>query len=1358
MAEVGAMLASAVGKHIACKLGDLVKDEIALLWGFEEDVEGMREKMEDLEAVMHDADDRMRRGERDGKAVGRWLAKFKSVAYDVEDVLDELDANELINNTQSKVKLFFSGNNQLVQRATIAHDMKTVRGKIDQIVKEGQTLNLARHEARPEGSRNKETFAASRNIGMKNGMVGRDMEKEKIISLLLKSEANEDISIIPIIGLGGLGKSTLAESVLADQRVNVFDVNVWVHVSEQFNLHNIGSSIMKGINSSISLENCTLQFLHDNLQKELSTTRYLIVLDDLWEEDGQRLEELKRMLQYGCKGSKIIVTTRSKSVVQNLSTGFLANSRKICLVTEPDQINLGVLSPMECWEVMKQRALGPDDNESGLHEIGREIAARCGGIPLVANALGQVMFELRTVTAWEDIRDIKVDLGLREVHQNNTLERLMLSYYYMKMEFKMCFTYLAAFRKGFVVDARHLIQQWMALGYIHGYDDGERCINYLLGMSFLQLSRSPSVGPVQVHGKGPGELTMHDLVHELASIIIANELLLLDANGTKPKTWNKASFCRHAQLINYQNQPNILEDIPTKVRSLHFSNPRKLQLPQMAFSRSKYMRILDLSGCSAGVKSTPSNLNHSGSLVDGQSTSRNIVLPSSLHHSKLLRYLDATALPIKSIPKSFHTLQHMQTLILSQCSIESLPDNICSLQKLCHLDLSSNISLNELPVSLGKLSKLSFLNLLGCSILQELPESICEMTSLRHLDMSECIALRKLPDKFGSLPKLIFLNLSGCSKLTKLPDSVRLRSLEHLDLSNCHVLEYLPKDFGNLQNLGFLNLSGCYKVSLLPESFWQLIHLKFLDLSDCHDLRELPESFGNLFELEFLIVASCCKLKLLPESLCQLLKLRHLNLSYCLRLENLPSSIGDLKLELLDISGVNCKDLPDSIRDLTTLNQLLVSSAQEEMFDKACDIKKHLNLPGVIVHEVHQLENKGYSSIVELAQLTCHELTIVELQNVMNPKDAERAKLRDKSDLHSLHLAWGVQCENDKCVLERLIPPRTLEQFSIWDYMSKDFPNWMYDISSYLPSLTFLKLSGLGTCHNLPPVGLLANLRSLHMENIPNITKIGKEFYGEGGTCRKLRVIRLESMENLVEWWTTQSSEENEESLIPNLHTLDIGDCPKLKFLPYPPRSMFWLLDNSSMIWPKRGFGKLSSSTLPFKMVVQNCNFAPHKWDRLQHLPTLEIFEVYSCNGLRMFPDVIGCLTSLTRLHLRSLMDLEILPECLGNLTSLEHFIITNCPQVTSLPESMKNLTALTELWLKKCNGLYVLPEWLGQLESLQEFNIIDCPNLKRLPESIQSLTKLEELYIWGCPSLVGRCQWEDANMISRIPKVTLRR
>uniref|UniRef100_A0ACD5WP45 Uncharacterized protein n=3 Tax=Avena sativa TaxID=4498 RepID=A0ACD5WP45_AVESA len=1339
MVGVGEMIASAMVKQITSRLIKIAGDEISLQWKFKGEVDKMAEKMKYLAAVMHDADNKVRRGGIHGETVGLWLLQLKSISYDIEDLLDDLDSK----NNEAKLKIFFSRNNQAYQWITRPHNLEDVGKRIEELKNEGKAFNLD-PEARVEQSKKNDTFAAISDGGTKTGMQGRSAEKDKLIRLLLRTEANERISIIPIVGLGGIGKTTLAQSVYADKRVNVFDIQAWVHVSDKFDLRKIVRTIIRSVDININLDTSHKQFLHNILQVTLTGKKYLIVLDDFWEEDGDNLEELKQMLQHGSNGSRIVVTTRKQSVVETMSTGDLAHQRVILPVCESDQINLGVLPTDDCWELMKIRAFGPHDDQTPLKQIGYEIASKCGGIPLVANALGKVMSGNKSVGAWQDIKLRMVDLGLRGEHQKDTLESLKLSYYYMKLEFKICFAYFVAFPKGFIIDTNRLIQQWNALGYIYSEHDGRSCIDYLLGMSFLQISGPPSASQRPMRSSASRKLSMHDLVHDLASIITGDEFVVLDADSTELRTWKKAIHCRHAELIQYKNQSNVFEHLPKKLRSLHIRDSQRWQLPPKAFSQSKYMRVLDLS-CSVGQ------------LSEGQSTSSNIRLPCSIKKMKLLRYLDATGLPVPSLSKSVCTLQNMETLIMSNCLLDILPDDICNLHKLCYLDLSGNRSLIKLPASLGKLSKLSFLNLSGCSILQDVPKSICQLTCLQHIDMSECRAIHNLPDKFGSLPNILFLNLSGCSKLTKLPDSVNLEYLEHLDLSSCHELENLPQDFGNLRSLVFLNLSDCYKVSVLPESFCQLIHLKDLDLSDCHNLSELPDCFGNLSELDSLNLTSCSKLQLLPESFCKLFKLRHLNLSYCMRLEKLPPSLDGLKLQLLDLSSVTFHDLPDSLHGITTLTQLVVTSARKKVYDQARDIRKRLNLAGMIVHTVHQIENKGCSSIVELAELACEELQVLRLYNVRYPEDAERAKLRDKTDLRLLNLRWGLQGEEDKSVLERLIPPRTLEHFFLSGYMNKDFPNWMSHISTYLPSLTYLRLSDLGTCDMLPPVGGLPNLRSLVMQNIPNLRKIVTEFYGVGGeTCTKLRTIQLESMENLVEWWTTLSGEENEEFLIPNLHSLEIKDCPKLKFLPYPPRSMFWRLNDSNMVLPKEGFGKLSSSALPFEMVVKNCNFAPHKWDRLQHLPTLEIFHVDSCNGLRALPEVFRCLTSLTKLYLWAMKDLDTLPECLGNLTSLEHISMEDCPLVTSLPESMKKLTALRVLWLKECIGLEVLPEWLGELISLEEFSIVCCPNLTYLPETVRNLTALKELYIWGCPSLVERCQGEDATMISHIPEVTL--
>lgn len=396
--------------------------------------------------------------------------------------------------------LFFSSYNPLLIRLTMAHKMKKVKGDLYSIEEEGHRLNLVPHHIpiRAAGSTSQDTISFT-NVDRDTEMVGRDTEKEHIIKLLLKSEVEEDISIIPIVGLGGMGKTTLAQAVYLDKRAEIFDLRVWVYVSKKLDLQRIGEIIISKANRSIGSGtseryvpriNDDLQTIIEDMQNILPTKRYLIILDDMWEEGVVKLKNLKYMLQYGAKGSKIILTTRKQQVVENLNVGFLSEQRKICPVQKSDQINLNSLSVEDCWNVMRQMAFRRDEDLGRLEEIGKKIAEKCRGLPLLARSLGFLMSQDKSTQAWEDIRDKKIILDMEE--DQETLQSLMLSFYYMPLDFKLCFTYCAVFPKGFVISRDHLVQQWIALGYIES-TKGYRCINYLLGMCFLQISKSSQV-------------------------------------------------------------------------------------------------------------------------------------------------------------------------------------------------------------------------------------------------------------------------------------------------------------------------------------------------------------------------------------------------------------------------------------------------------------------------------------------------------------------------------------------------------------------------------------------------------------------------------------------------------------------------------------------------------------------------------------------------------------------------------------------------------------------------------------------------------------------------------------------------
>ncbi|KAG2481479.1 hypothetical protein PVAP13_J683309 [Panicum virgatum] len=203
-------MASAVGGLMASKLAELVWDEATLLWRFKDGVDGLKRTMVKLQALMRHADRREGQDEGERREIMRvWMKDFKAAAYDIEDLLDEFDAIELIKQDQPKIKLFFSSYNPFLLRFTIAHKMKKVKEVLTNIEKEGcRTLDLVPQDTSmwaDEVARNQATISPTNGGIDIIRMVGRDTEKKKLIKLL-KSEADEVVSIIPIVGLGGLGR------------------------------------------------------------------------------------------------------------------------------------------------------------------------------------------------------------------------------------------------------------------------------------------------------------------------------------------------------------------------------------------------------------------------------------------------------------------------------------------------------------------------------------------------------------------------------------------------------------------------------------------------------------------------------------------------------------------------------------------------------------------------------------------------------------------------------------------------------------------------------------------------------------------------------------------------------------------------------------------------------------------------------------------------------------------------------------------------------------------------------------------------------------------------------------------------
>jgi len=311
---------------------------------------------------------------------------------------------------------------------------------------------------------------------------GREGEKQEIINLLLHARSNHDESetvIVPIYALGGMGKTTLAQLVYNDDQFKKqYDCRMWVYVSQDFNLLKIGNSIIsqvsaEGAQQSRDLQNRGLQVIMDCLDNLLCNKKVLIVLDDLWEKDDTELSKLKNMLHVGKKGSMIdvIVTTREEEIARKVSTSKL--------------YKLHPLKDDVCWEIIKRSS---NCNQKEFEWIGLDIAKKCVGVPLAAQALGY-MLQSKDISEWKNINDSDI---WNETSDDRVLPSLRLSYQRMPQQLRICFAYCAIFSKGHNIVENDLIHQWSVLGFIET-SKGKEYIKHLLGMSFLQVSKMPLV-------------------------------------------------------------------------------------------------------------------------------------------------------------------------------------------------------------------------------------------------------------------------------------------------------------------------------------------------------------------------------------------------------------------------------------------------------------------------------------------------------------------------------------------------------------------------------------------------------------------------------------------------------------------------------------------------------------------------------------------------------------------------------------------------------------------------------------------------------------------------------------------------
>ncbi|KAK3432571.1 hypothetical protein EUGRSUZ_B00930 [Eucalyptus grandis] len=1084
-------LISSIAGEIVASLAPQAIENIGKLWGAKHDLEALRERVSTLQALLDDAEEQYYQSHE----IKDWVDRLKGAFYDALDMLEEYNVEATRqglrghNKMFKEVRKFFSGSNQVAFILKMSY--------------------------KREWRKRKETHS----FACEGDIIGRDDDKETVKKFLLDSDVKGNVSILPIVGIGGLGKTTLAQYVYNDKMVSEhFELKMWVCVSNDFDMENIVKNILACVTEEV-LNHDALEQLQNKLRRKIDGRRYLLVLDDYWDDELETWLKLKTLLVGGARGSKILITTRLRSVAE------------ITCTTSPHL--LGGLSEMESVNLLMQMAF-PKEEETqdlDLRTIGEEIARRCSGVPLVVRTVGSLLFSKKTKAEWLHFKDYKLPEASRS--EEEIMSVLRLSYNNLPSHLKRCFAFCSLLPKDHKIDKQTFVDLWVVEGFIKPSNTSEP-LEDIAHEYFMNLLSSNFFQDFEKNPLTKRETCkMHDLMHDLACLVVGNECCVV-GNDTK-------SIDARTHHISVGDLPLPFPHLEaSRLRTLIFLKGRMISEEDLhpLMQSFKELHVLDLHDTS--VKK----------------------LPRSICELKYLTYLDLSYNMLNRLPNSIMKLQNLQMLNLDGCRyLEELPRGITKLVSLRNLGIKDCERLSYVPCGLGQLSSLHRLN---CFILPKDKAraknygKLEELYGLNNIRGSLCI--ENLGHVTDTIEEYKAANLTGKQSLESLelewggfntddaiigtrnealldglqpPSNLRELTITGYEGESFPrwMMDSLVSSFPNLVEVGFKDCRRCKRLSPLG----QLPHLKSLQISRLAELEylefghssTLTASFPNLLKLG---IFNCKKLKAMPltshlgdnifgQRVRHLPNLVDLSIKQCDELDLCKDESGDI----LDFQGlqslrdVQIRELPK----LAYLPQWLVQASNLEHLEiLSCGLKA---LP-------EQIE--AFQSLQRLAIALCHSLTSLPKGINCNELDISKDESGNILDFHgglpSLRSMSILFLPKLTSLPQWLLQLRSLESLLIYDC-----PNFKA-LSKQIEKCEELDISKDQSGNILHFHGGLPSLRSVTIGNLPKLTSLPQW------------ILQARNLERLLIWHCRNLKDIPEQiEALQSLQILDIWGAPR---------------------------------------------------------------------------------------------------------------------------------------------------------------------------------------------------------------------
>ncbi|CAJ2638855.1 unnamed protein product [Trifolium pratense] len=1031
--------------------------------------------------------------------------------FEVENLIDEINTEALRRKVKADEYQTLNSTSQVLQKISTRFKRfnKLINSKLQKLIEKLELLSSTGGKKGESGVSNSSSVSnvtaptTSSVVVDESCIYGRDNDIKKLKMMLLSEDANDhagdrNVRMVSIVGMGGIGKTTLAKLLYNDREVKEkFGVRGWAHVSNDFIVYRVLERIIESIisqsildgnpNSELiawvdTMKNRSTGEAYRNLllltvQHVLRTNTFLLVLDDVLDVKPANLLHLRDIFYDGKTGSRIIITARDERL----------------LYTRQCYLSGHYLSPLEsedCWSLLARHAFGAcnDQQQSNLEEIGREIAKKCNGLPFAAVAFGDFLRTQLSPDYWNYV----LESNIWELTDHDLQPFLQLNYHYLSTPLKRCFAYCSIFPKKSIIEKKLVVQLWIAEGLVESSTDQEN-----IGEEYFDVLVSRSLIHQRSIGDKDEHFEMHNFVHDLATEVSSPHCINMDEHNLNDMIHN-LSYNRGI----YDSYDKFDKLYGLKGLRTFLALPLQEQLPLCLLSNKVVYDLLP----------TMKQL-HVLSLSNYKSITE---VPNSIGNLLYLRYLNLSHTKIERLPSETCKLYNLQFLLLAGCRrLIELPEDIGKLVNLIHLDVSDS-ALREMPVQIAKLKNL---------------QTLSDFVVSKHSDGLKVAELGKFPQLQGKLSISQLQNVNDHLEA----DQADMKMKERIDDLTLEwdygstvpdsqiksvVLEHLQPST-NLKNLTIKGYRGISFPNWLGDSlFGNMVYLKISNCDDClwlppvgqlHNLKELIiegmslvesigiEFYGNdgssfqpfpsLETLHFEDMQEWEEWNLIGGTATQFPSLKTLSLSKCpkLRVGNIAdklSSLTELKLRecplLVQSMPLSDRVFRQLMFPLNSLRQLTIDGFRSPMFFPTDGLPKTLKF--LIISNCENLEflpNEylhNYTSLEELKiSYSCNSMISFTL-----------------GALPVLRSLFIEGCINLKSILiaedasEKSLS--FLRSIKIWDCNQLDsFPPG----GLATPNLAYIALWKCEKLHSLPEaMNSLTGLQEMEIDNLPNLQSL----------------------------------------------------------------------------------------------------------------------------------------------------------------------------------------------------------------------------------------------------------------------------